>query len=236
MAFDHPFWARHMREVFAPKTDFLRRAVAERVLPLFDEIEAEADRLTEEEFRRLGNLPASDYVDVGDLAESAQEAGLAHYESMTGLRQGMLNMFAVALHHLLEQQLLAFHRRQVLHPTEEHDLRLLKTGIIRARLRDEGIDITQFRCWPKIEELRLVANTAKHADGESAANLQRLRPELFVPPILRGTRLGSRDYRRRVETPILGDDLYIEAGDLNAYADAVIEFWEELASAIEQCP
>jgi hypothetical protein len=225
-----------MREVFAPKASFLSHAIEERVLPLFDNIEAESNRLAEEAFQRLGSLAASDYTDMGDLAESAREVGLAHYESMMGLRQGMLNLFAAALHHLLEQQLLAFHRRQVLHPAEEYDQGLFSTKIIRARLGKAGIDITQFKCWPKIEELRLVANTVKHADGDSAERLQQLRHELFVPPVLRETRLGSRKWRRRVEAPILGRDLYVEPSDLDAYAKAVACFWEELATAIEGSP
>ena len=47
------------------------------------------------------------------------------------------------------------------------------------------VDLTQFPSWPVIEELRLVANTAKHAEGQSADQLRRIRPEIFHSPIIR---------------------------------------------------
>lgn len=37
-------------------------------------------------------------------------------------------------------------------------------------------------CWHKIKELRLVVNVLKHAEGDSAERLRKMRPNLFEWP------------------------------------------------------
>ena len=42
-----------------------------------------------------------------------------------------------------------------------------------------GISIEEFRSWNDLEELRLVCNAVKHAEGGSAKALEKIRPDLF---------------------------------------------------------
>lgn len=232
MAFDHGFWASHFRERFASQIIALVKVFEERFLPTFTGLEEESERLANEEFTRLGQLPGDEYTDMADLAESAQEVGLAHYELMTDVRQAFLNLIAAALYHLFEQQLLSFHRRQVLHPAEEDDARLFALHVLQARLAAVGVRLVEFPSWAKIKEMRLVANTVKHAEGRSTEELSQLRPELFVPPIIRGTTLGNRRFRASVYGPLMGDDIYVEMKDIQDYRDAAVSFWSELAASI----
>src|SRR5437764_3930503 len=102
------FWAAHFREVFVRQVRAFARALEARVLPAFEGIEAEAEQIAEEEYQRLGSMPGDGSVDMGDLADYAQEAGSAHYEELSDVRQAILNLAAAALFHLLEQQLLLF--------------------------------------------------------------------------------------------------------------------------------
>ena len=69
---------------------------------------------------------------------------------------------------------------------EDGDLSLIKWEEAKKRLLSVyGIKIEAFHSWNKINELRLVANTAKHADGTSCEELKRLRPEHFTYPALK---------------------------------------------------
>ena len=60
----------------------------------------------EAEFDRLGSMPADPDVSInlGDIAHWATEHGIEYYETMLAVRQGMVNLLAVGLHHLFEQQ------------------------------------------------------------------------------------------------------------------------------------
>jgi hypothetical protein len=96
---DGGYWAHYFRRVFARQIAALHRAVEERLLPTFDGIGAEAEQITSDEFDRLKRTPGDDCGDMADLAETAQEAGFAHYEELTSVRQAILNLAAAALYH-----------------------------------------------------------------------------------------------------------------------------------------
>jgi hypothetical protein len=83
------FWAGQFDRVFVPQIRALVDTLRDRLLPAFDNLEAEAERKSDEEYERLGSLPASEDVDMADLAETAMETGVAHYQMMSGLRQGL---------------------------------------------------------------------------------------------------------------------------------------------------
>ncbi|MFM0557999.1 hypothetical protein P0D69_44835 [Paraburkholderia sediminicola] len=104
---------------------------------------------------------------------------------------------------------------------------------LRSRACSEGIDITQLPTWSPIDELRLMAHTVKHADGNSADDLKRARPELFDSYHANSevTPLPFR-YTRRVYRPLSGEDLNLTLNDLQTYGCATIDFWGELADVM----
>jgi hypothetical protein len=227
------FWADHFADVAIPQVQVLASTLRDRILPAFANIEQEAQDHAEEVYRELGNQPAfNDSVDMADLAEAANERGLARYEALTGVRQAIINALTVALHHMLEQELLFFLRRHVLHRSEEPDLSLAKLAILWARLRARGLEVEALDGWSKLRELGLVANTVKHADGRSADDLKRLRPDLFVPPELRTTRFARSATGRRVYRPASGNDLYVSQADFEEYTAAAEHFLRAFADAI----
>jgi hypothetical protein len=127
--------------------------------------EDEAETVAEKAWDALMSAPGTGDEDPGDFAEAAQDAGISHYMLLKGVRRGMVNLFAAALYHTFEQQIIMFLRREVLHPREENDQRLFKMSEFQKRMNILGIDITTFPAWAKVDELRLVANTVKHAEG-----------------------------------------------------------------------
>ncbi|MDO9371824.1 MAG: hypothetical protein Q7U07_04445 [Gammaproteobacteria bacterium] len=234
MVLNHRFWADQFKGAFVPEVRALVETLETRLLPTFANLKSEADAKEKEERERLGSLPGDGSEDMADLAERAFEIGLAHYQTMMSIRQGLLNMFAVALFHLYEQHVMLFHRREVLEPREENDSKFLKHSVFRERLRNLGIDATSFASWPVLQELGLVANTVKHAEGDSSAKLHAQRPALFEPPELAGFGFAGLKSVARVFTPLTGDDIYVSLEDLKRYADAAGQFWEELSDALAQ--
>lgn len=234
MVCNHRFWEYHFARVFVPEVRALVDTLETRLLPTFTNIKAEADRKGDEEWKRLCALPGDGSDDMADLAEQAFDAGLAHYQTMIGLRQGLLNLFSVALFHLYEQHVMLFHRVEVLKPGEGNNTKLLKHSTFRERLQTYGVDITSLASWTTLEELGLVANAVKHAEGDSSAKLRTVRPDLFEAPELAGFDFVGLKSSVRVFTPLTGDDIYVSLQDLKRYADAVVRFWTELTDALAQ--
>ena len=227
-------WAEHFERTAVSQVRMLTAALKDRLLPSFEQIEKEANDHAEEVFRDLGSQPASqdDFVDMADLAEIAQERGLARYEALSSVRQAILNWLTVSLYHLVEQELLFFLRRQVLAQWEEHNISLFKLPVLNARLRAGGIDVEQLNGWAQLKELALVANAIKHADGRSSEELKPLRPDLFVPPELRTTRFAQSAVGRSIYRPAAGDDLFVSFADFETYATSVERFLLAFADAI----
>ena len=231
--FDGQFWAGTFSNVFAKQTSGFCTTVEDRLLPTFDSLEAEADQVADDEWQRLGQSVGSEDTDMADLAERATEAGVAYYMSMESVRQTLINLSVAALYHLFEQQLLFFYRRQVLHPREENDRDLIKIKVLKEKLASAGVDLEGLASWGKIEELRVVANTVKHAEGSSAEKLRDLRPDLFFDSHLRGSSGFESSSQSHVYLPLAGEDIFLSIADLKHYCAALHEFWQELAGAIQ---
>lgn len=228
-----PFWAKYARDVWIPEVAVLSETVLTRALPSFARIDAEAKRASEERWQKLGRH-ASPNADPADVAEAAQDAGIIYYQMRSSARQALLNLFCVALHHLVEQQLLTLLRRELLPKSEENNRKFLKRACVVEALRNQDIDIEGFPEWEHLEELRLVANVAKHAEGSASDQLKVRRPDLFTPKILKHeTESPLYGPKGPVLNPMSGDDLYVDDADLARYFAFVQGFWERLASAME---
>ena len=179
-----PFWISAFQTEFVPELNAIVDVLERRLLPNLEEdlIEEESDRIKAEALKRFESMPGTGEEDPSAFCEAAEEAGPAHYILMNSIRQGMLNMFAIMLFHAFEQQAIYFHRRNVLHKTEENKPKKFKLSVFQCRLKRYGIDIKKFSSWPKIDELCLVANTVKHAEGRSSQQLREKRPDHVQEP------------------------------------------------------
>ncbi|WP_066736096.1 hypothetical protein [Cupriavidus sp. D384] len=234
---DGQHWHRYFRTTFIRHFERTLEALERRILPAFANIEAEATEIQRSNYNELMSRSGNPNVDpfsAGEAAaEAATEAGYDHYSGMDAVRQALLNSYGAILYHAWEQQLLAFHRSNVLHPREQDDHRLLNLKIVQVRLQNLGIDIAALPAWTTLDELRLLANAVKHADGASAETLKAMRPELFEAPTLEGLGLEI-PYTRRVFKPLSGEDIYLTLDDLRRYGRSVIGFWEQLAEVLEK--
>jgi len=232
LALNQQIWAEHFNRVFTPQIHALVDTLSDRLLPTFGNIETEANQKADEEYERIGSLLACENTDMAEIAEQAWEAGEEHYLMMSGLRQGLQNMFAMALYHLYEQQVMLFHRRGVLVLHEKDNTNLFEHSVFQKKLLHYGIDVKTFASWPLINELRLVANTVKHGEGDSASDLHSRHPELFIAPSVAGLRFLGSEPVPPVFQPIMGEDLYVSLDDIRRYAAAVEQFWSELSDAM----
>ena len=232
---DPRYWQRHFQSQFVPALNLLVEVLERRLLPTFREsdINHEAEAVADEAWESFMSMPGTGEEDLSNFAELAQEAALEHYLLVTGIRQGVVNMFAAGLYHAFEQQLLYFHREELLPYSHQHDAAQLKVSKVKEQLAERGIGLASFRAWGLVEELRLLANAVKHAEGESAAQLRLARPDLFEEPRLQGLGLDvTPEISRPIYLPMIGDDIFVTVDDLMRYRDALIEFWRELGDAL----
>lgn len=220
---------------FKTTVDYFAKILNKKVIPGFDDISEEADAVEREAYERLGMSFDPENDDPADSAEAAHDAGISFYIMADGMKQGVTNLFAAGLYHLFEQWFFQFHRRELLWPPEDADMSLVKWGIANERLlKYYGINIEKFTSWSKVNELRLLANTVKHAGGGSCEELKGLRPDLFISPHLEKDGYAIDLVKvREVYHPLAGQDLYVSVEDFAKYVDVVKQFWDELANAFD---
>ena len=233
---DGNFWNRYFEQVFIPRVNAFCDVIVKRVIPTFANIEQEAEELAQAEYERMGSLPVADdtIIDMADIAEKAQEVGIIYYETISDIRQAIINLGAVGLYHTFEQQLLFFHRRQVLHPSEENIKSEINIDELKKRLLGGGVDITSLKSWPKVDELRLSANSIKHAEGSAVEQLRKRRPDLFEHPVLKEQGLSALASSPSVYLPLAGQDIYLTVDHLREYEKAIISFWREFGDFIRE--
>lgn len=226
------FWKPYIRNQFIRQIELLNESIQNRLIPTFNTIEKEADEISEKEWDRLRSSPYSGDVDPADLAEKAEMAGVDHYAALSAIKQTLLNIAAAALYHLFEQQIIFFLRRELLPISKEDNPNLMTVPYFREQLLEKGIDIDSFDSWDKIKELKLVCNSIKHAEGTSANELRKKRPDMFTHPILRSKPYKDLDLRRSaihpVYMPMAGEDIFVDQNDLLEYNKALVDFWNEL--------
>jgi hypothetical protein len=198
MAFDGLYMAHRVRNTALRYVSAYEECVRQNLMAAFANLGKKADEVAEAEYERLGNEPIGESGDddMASAAEAAQDRALAFYETMTALRQSVLNLFAAGLFHLLEQQLayLCWDGAFTVLPPGDAKLARLEDWY----RRHFAIDLPSLSSWPIIEELRLTTNVVKHAEGSSADQLRERRPELFHNPLLR--ELNPNDDKKTFST------------------------------------
>ena len=239
---DGRFWGPWVRKVFVSEVVWMRRSAFEHILPSFPDSSTEADKTRDAAWEIAMAQPSDGSNDPASYVEWAAEKGLETYEGFTRMRQAAANLSAAMLWHLLEQQILVFHMRQVLKIHEEHEARVdAKTRTKLFRL-DEfhqwldagGCSMKSLPSWRKVNELRLVANAVKHGPGKSLDELYAIRPDLLTMPESGAIDLPLEPSRPWVERPAGGEDIYVRDADLAAYFDAATSLWQEFSDAIEE--
>ena len=248
---DGNHWSIWIRKVCIPEIEWTRRAILEHMLPSIPDPATEADKTSDAIY--YGDTENFSFEeDMCSLAEYAENQGMEVYDRLNGVWQAAANMATVMLWHLLEQQMLVFHKRQVLTMREEKaalqnpevkieipckkgkevtERKLLSLVEFHARLDAGGCSMTSLPSWQKVKELHLIANTVKHGSGLSAKKLYKIRPDLFYPNFYKQEHNSQPLSLRK---PAAGEDLYVTEQDIAAYFEAAISLWQEFSIKIEE--
>lgn len=224
-------WARYIKVIFIKRIEDYSELLNRRILPSFNDIEKEAVKIEERVFEEM-STSYNEYMDLSEAADTATEDAVDYYVTQKDLRQGILNMFAIALYHLFEQQCILFLRRELLSVNERNNNKLMKFKEFESRLKKYGIKVRDFKSYKKVEELQLVANVTKHAEGRSSKKLELMRPDLFENPNCSFNDTYNLKNNITIYEPLFGQDLYTSSNDLNSYAKSIKDFWTEFINCI----
>ena len=189
-------------------------------------IKAEADKAAEESYQSRGQYFNPDYHDPADSAEAAFEDGVWRYELLCELRdQTRFNIIAAFFYEWeknirqwLVDQLRFWHRGEV---TKEK-LWAANLGLIMDLLDTFEWDLKSASWYTALDACRLVVNVHKHGDGPSLRSLKESHPAFLVDPL---ADMGLGDFPVREMTH---KQLKVNDDDLDAFADAITEFWRGL--------
>jgi hypothetical protein len=212
-----------------------RRYVFNSVIPAFGNLEKRAGDVAEEHFSEIGSQPVHDDIvfDMADVAEAAQQKSLDWFLMMVSLRQTMLNLLAVGLFHLTEQQLARLCRdgRFTVPPPTDTKLEEVK----KWYGKHVALDLETLPSWGAINELRLIANAVKHAEGSATKQLRLLRPELFSNPAYEEIyrEEGLTRTMDPVHAPLSGEEFFVTEQLLDGYSAAAESFFREIADCFK---
>ncbi len=211
-----------------------RRYVFKDVLAAFGNLDKRAEEVAQEYYGRIGSQPAWNHpdIDMASVAEAAQEKSIGWYQMMTSLRQSLLNLLAAGLFHLVEQQLAMVGRDGgfTMAPPKDTKLEEVKKWYT-AHLR---LDLETLPSWSVIDELRLVANAVKHAEGSATRQLRKTRPALFSNPDFEEIYKEFEEHGIErtigtVSSPLSGEEFFVSEKLLQLYAETAESFFGEIA-------
>ena len=205
-------WGVHIIRGFIPPVRYYLKSLSEIVLPAFEEFKGELGR----QFQKGESWVEVEYSDIIDIIQS------------------LINLYAVGLRHLYEQnfselvmRLLDDKKRKAIYKNDEDFL---------ANINE--IRFKEFKSWSKLEELKYVCNAVKHAEGTAAKELWKIRPDLFEPSKLLFKWCDVRpnwDFSKKpfsVRHPLAGEDIYLTEKDIEDYALALQDFWNDFIDVL----
>ncbi len=195
----------------------------QKLLPVFKDIESDADKLANEFYDDFMSQPANDeYIDPSSIAEKALNIGIEHYSYLKLGRYNLTASWHATLYQLWEQQSRLFLFREMSHVKRiKFDTFCTKLSEIKKNYEFHNVKIEKFPCWTSIKELRLLCNVIKHGDGNSAKSLREINPGMFKQE-------GKVDYMKVYKTTLLRETLNITEITLNNYRETLLSFWDEI--------
>ncbi len=194
-----------------------------KLLPVFKDIESDANKLADGFYGDFMSQPASDdFIDPSSIAEEAEDIGIEHYSYLKLGKYSLIATWHATLYHLWEQQLRWFLFREMSRVKKiQFETFCTNLSEIKEKFKLHNVDIESFSCWPQINKLRLLCNVIKHGDGKSAKELRKIKPTLFKQE-------DGTDHMKIFKTTLLEETLNIDEKTLQNYSEALLSFWDEI--------
>jgi hypothetical protein len=197
--------------------------VLKDAVSVFSNLSEKAEEIAKLEFERLGEETVGEdsYGDMSFAAELAQEKSQCFYDTMVSIRQSSLNLFAVGLFHLLEQQLADLCKDGTFVKKPPSDTKLEE--VKKWYCNNFKLNLSDIPAWEKVDQLRLLSNVIKHGDGGSAIQLRAIRSDLFRnPESLRPFSFNGKAHA--VRSPLAGEDIFVTIQVFQEFSDAANDF------------
>lgn len=215
--------------------DFFRKYLIERhlfffdqskkkLLSQFDNIEQEAEALSESWLEEMGTHFDPDRHDPGDFYERANDLSIEHYQLLSELHDMTRLSIASGMFHLWEKSVRDWIAKEVAHWHRGSHVNAkvwsVKFHELMNFFTDLGWNIREENFFTTLNQCRHVVNIYKHGGGDSFNTLVKSYPNYFKS-------LGPEfSY-----TPS-HDDLTISDSDLEAFSASIAEFWKSVPAAV----
>ena len=219
-----------IRETNIKSLNSMREIYFDRIAPGFSNIKEETEKYQQDywkEYLSSLNPEEASNIQEDDFAEAIYEIGSERYQMLSLMRYRTLALWISMLSQVWEQQNIVFLWDELsfegLKISTKKGKQIKNLGIteIIALYKSFGVNLSNLPMWGRIEEMRHLVNVLKHAEGNSAAKLRKIRPDFFDSH-------GWGDALELFRTSLNEEVLKIEDQDFIDYHEALIQFWEIL--------
>lgn len=210
------------RDLILARHDFCVEQMKARVLRGFDNMEAEADRVSEEVYERIGAMWSDDSGDMSVAAETAIEHGVDFYMMLSDLKNQTTLSALASLFHQWEKDFRTFLEKELSRYFERKQIAKLcwqpNIGKLFHVLEECGWRLRELQWFQHVRACRLIVNVYKHGKGRSLDELARNHPQYLKGP---HSDLGLTPW---LTTPD-HEDLLLTENEFDQIANALRQFW-----------
>ncbi len=205
---------------------FYVKQARKRLLSQFDDMEAEAERASEEWLEQRAQHFDPDRHDPGDFYEAANDVGIEFYGLLSDMREQTRLSVLAGMFHEWDKQLRDWLAREIQH-WHRGDSATLKVwsadfSQIADLLESFSWNLHSTDYFRALDACRLVVNVYKHGEGKSLDELRTKFPEYLDDPI--------KDAGGSLLEPKYRDHTHLKVSDnqLQEFSDAIVAFWRNV--------
>lgn len=203
--------------------DFYVAQINARVIAQFQNMETDAHRYMEAEYKRMSARYAHEDSDPASAAEDARDNAVGFYELLNDLKQQVILGALAGLYHQWEKELRRFIERELAHDVTPDDAAKAAwsgpVGDVFGVLEQFGWKVREQPFFSIIDACCLIVNVYKHGQGSSLKELDKKYQKYLPDP------LGRSDLSKRPKN-ISHEWLTVTEQEFADIAKGLREFWE----------
>jgi hypothetical protein len=201
-----------------------------RLLSQFNNIEADADRASEEYLENRSGYFDPDRHDPSDFYEAAHDAGIEFYGLLSDMREQTRLSVVAGLFHEWDKQLRDWLTREIGNwhngATAAKKIWSADFVMIADLLESLGWKVRSAAYFQTLDACRLVVNVYKHGEGKSLDDLSQNYPDYLVDPLkAHGGELAEILSQNR---DLDHTHLKVSDAQIQAFSDAIVTFWRSV--------
>ena len=202
------------RRIFKNQLTGMRDMYFEKISPIFEDPEGQAKQYEEKLLE-----------ETTEAIEDIYLLPFRRYLLIDAMEYRTLCMWLSCLRQVWEQQIFRYAEKEATKnsllglPKPKNSINGMKEYFLKF-----DVSFGKMPCWSKIEELGLLVNVLKHAEGQSADKLRKLRPDYFKIK----NPIGIEDSLKCYNSALIERTLNITNDDFEKYYNSLIEFWDRI--------